>query len=261
MTSKVLTEQLEGVGIIRLNDPDTLNAMDAEMLQQLSEAFDRCAASCRAILLTSVGRAFSSGVNLAGGPPATDDLGQPDLGLFVEKHVNPLVAKLADLPIPWISAVRGAAAGVGCSFALAADLIVASETAYFLQAFSKIGLVPDGGASWLLSRAVGRPRALELMLLGERLPAGKALEWGLINRIVPDAELETRALKLATALASGPTRTLGMIRKLARQGAEGHLLSLLAAESAAQRSCGLTQDAVEGVTAFLEKRPARFIGA
>lgn len=262
MTSnKVLVEQIEGVGIIRLNDPDRLNALTAEMVEELDEAFDRCAGSCRAILLTSVGRAFSSGVNLAGGQPIEDKNGKIDLGLFLEKHVNPLISRLAELPIPWVSGVRGAAAGVGCSLALSADLIVASESAYFLQAFAKVGLVPDGGASWLLARSVGRPRALELMLLGERLDADKALQWGLINRLVADDQLESASLELAFALAGGPTKTLAMIRQLARKGAEGDLAGLLAAEREAQRRCGLTHDAIEGVTAFLEKRPARFIGS
>lgn len=246
--------------MIQLNDPATLNAITAEMLEQLDKAFDQCARSCRAIVLTSVGRAFSSGANLTGGQRVEGAEGQRNFGLFLEEHVNPLIAKLIDLPIPWVSAVRGAAAGVGCSLAIAADLIIASETAYFLQAFSRVGLVPDGGASWLLNRAIGRPRALELMLLSEPLEAPRALEWGLINRVVSDGELDDAVVALATTLARGPTRTLGLIRQLARHAADVDFLSLLAAERAAQRTAGLTNDAIEGITAFIDKRTPSFSG-
>lgn len=256
----IVFTQLESVGVIRLNDPATLNAITAEMLEQLQKALDRASGSCRAIVLTSVGRAFSSGANLAGGQPVEDADGQRDIGLFLEDHVNPLIAKLIDLPIPWVSAVRGPAAGVGCSLAIAADLVVASETAFFLQAFSRVGLVPDGGASWLLTRAIGRPRAMELMLLGEPLEAARALEWGLVNRVVPDSELDDAAVAIAATLARGPTKTLGLIRQLARQAADGDLLSLLAAERNAQRMAGLTNDAIEGITAFIDKRTPSFTG-
>ena len=259
-SNKVLVDQVGDVARIQLNDPATLNAITAEMVEQLDEAFERSAASCRAILLTSVGRAFSSGANLAGGQSVQDAGGQLDLGLFLEQHINPLIEKLMDLPVPWISAVRGAAAGVGCSLALAADLVIASDTAFFLQAFSRVGLVPDGGAAWLLMQAVGRPRAMELMLLGESVEAPRALDWGLINRIAPDTDLDTAALQLAGVLARGPTKTLGLIRQLGQHAAEGNLRSLLAAERVAQRTAGQTNDAMEGITAFLGKRAAAFTG-
>lgn len=259
-SKKVLVDQIGEVARIQLNDPASLNAITAEMVDQLDEAFERSAASCRAVLLTSVGRAFSSGANLAGGQSVKDLDGQLDLGLFLEQHINPLIEKLMNLPIPWISAVRGAAAGVGCSLALAADLVIASDTAFFLQAFSRVGLVPDGGAAWLLMRAIGRPRALEMMLLGESLEAPRALEWGLINRIVPDTELDTAALQLAGALARGPTKTFGLIRQLGQHAADGDVRSLLAAERVAQRTAGQTHDAMEGITAFLGKRAATFAG-
>ena len=261
MTDKILYEQDGDVGIIRLNDPDTLNAITGDMLEELDEAFDRSATSCRAVLLTSVGRAFSSGANLMGQKPSVDESGQIDAGALLETHVNPMVQKLRKMPIPWISAVRGPVAGVACSLALAADMIVASETAYFLQAFSRIGLVPDGGASWLLTRALGRPRAMELMLLGEKLPAEKALEWGLINRVVADEKLDDAALKLAHALAKGPSKTYGLIRDLSWTAADQNLETALAAERAAQCDAGRTKDAMEGIMSFAQKRTPEFKGA
>ena len=147
---------------------------------------------------------------------------------------------------------------MGCSIALTADLIVAGESAYFLQAFSRIGLVPDGGASWLVSRAVGRVRAMELMLLGNRLPAAQALKWGLINRVVPDEVLETTALELAQSLAKGPTRSLGMIRSLCWSAEESGLEQALTAERTAQAIAGRSPDAREGIAAFVQKRPPAF---
>jgi 2-(1,2-epoxy-1,2-dihydrophenyl)acetyl-CoA isomerase len=168
---------------------------------------------------------------------------------------------LRDLPIPWISAVHGAAAGVGASIALAADLIVAGESAYFLQAFRRIGLVPDGGATWLLAQSAGRVRAMELMLLGDRLPAPRALEWGLINRVVADDLLQDAALALAQELASGPTRALALIRQAAWAATASDLDTALATERKLQTEAGRSADFQEGVRAFLEKRPARFTGA
>jgi len=253
-------EEVAGVGVIRLNQPETLNAVTGKMLDEVSAAVERFARSSRALLLTANGRAFCSGANLMAMGAAQGE-GPLDAGALLESHVNPLMTRLAALPIPWISAVNGAAVGVGCSLALAADLIVAGESAYFLQAFTRIGLVPDGGSTWLLTRAVGRVRAMEMMLLGERIAAGQALDWGLINRVAPDGELQDTALALAKTLAAGPTRALGLVRELAWRAADGAWADALAAERAAQREAGLTQDVREGIGAFLEKRPARFQGA
>jgi 2-(1,2-epoxy-1,2-dihydrophenyl)acetyl-CoA isomerase len=159
-----------------------------------------------------------------------------------------------------ISAVRGVAAGVGASVALSCDMIVAGESAYFLQAFRRIGLVPDGGSAFLLAQSVGRVRAMELMLLGEKLPAPTALAWGLINRVVPDADVEAEAAGIAAGLAAGPTRALGLIRKSAWAALSSTLESQLALEADFQGDAASTQDHAEGVAAFLEKRPARFVG-
>ncbi|HJQ16972.1 MAG TPA: enoyl-CoA hydratase-related protein [Allosphingosinicella sp.] len=259
MSSKrVETEKRGRVGLVRLNHPETLNAVSVEMVEQLSSALNALEKSSRAILLTGAGRAFSSGGNLSADMAAGG--GDTDLGLSLETHVNPLMCQLRDLSIPWMTAVRGAAAGVGCSIALAGDLIVASESAYFMQAFSRIGLVPDGGSSHLLVRTVGRARAMEMMLLGERLPAARALEWGLVNHVVPDDALEADAMALAERLANGPS-SLAQTRRMVWKALDSDWDSMLAMERKEQLAAGRSADCAEGIAAFLEKRPARFTGA
>jgi 2-(1,2-epoxy-1,2-dihydrophenyl)acetyl-CoA isomerase len=259
MPSHLDIEHHGDVALLRLNDPATLNALTMDLVDTLHDAVRDTAAGARAMLLCGAGRAFCSGANLN----ATNPNGaEPhDAGRSLERHVNPLMRTLRDLPIPWICAVQGAAAGVGASLALSADLVIAGETAYFLQAFSRIGLVPDGGATWLLPQAVGRVRAMELMLLGEKLAADKARAWGLINRVVPDDTLADAALALAAQLAAGPTRTLGMIRAAAWAASASDLDCALDTERRLQSEAGATADFAEGVRAFLEKRPARFTGA
>jgi len=258
-SATISVEVTDAVAKISLDDASTLNALSLPMLELFIEALNEVPRNARAMILTGKGRAFCAGANLA-----TDMNGEAedgiDAGTVLETHFNPLMTKLRDLPIPWVAAVRGAAAGLGSSIALAADMIVASETAYFLQAFSHVGLVPDGGASFLLARTVGRPRALEMMLLGERIPARTALDWGLINRIVPDEELDAAALSLATRLADGPTGALGLIRRLAWQALDVPWREALVAEREGQKAAGRTLDYREGVSAFLEKRRPRFVG-
>jgi 2-(1,2-epoxy-1,2-dihydrophenyl)acetyl-CoA isomerase len=255
----VTFEQDGDVAIIQLNDPATLNAMSVPMIVALGEAFDQAEAKARAAMLCGNGRGFCSGWNLTAAPE-TRDGGPPDLGLTLEQHINPLMRRLRELSIPWISAVHGAAAGAGASLALAADMIVAGESAYFLQAFRRIGLVPDAGATWLLARAAGRVRAMEMMLLGEKLPAPRALDWGLINRVVKDDDVTAEAMKLARELAAGPTHTLAMIRRAAWTGAEGSFADALQTERTLQTQAGQSADFAEGVRAFAEKRAARFYG-
>ena len=259
MTSHVDYELNGYVAVVTLNDPATLNALTPEVVESLHESANRAAREARAMLLCGAGRGFCSGWNL-GAMGAQPDEGPPDAGLALEAFVNPFMRALRDLPIPWISAVHGAAAGVGASIALAADLIVAGESAYFLQAFRRIGLVPDGGATWLLAKAAGRARAMELMLLGEKLPAAKALDWGLINRVVPDAEVHAAGHAIAAELAAGPTRALGMIRAAAWAATGADFDTALATERKLQTEAGRTADFAEGVTAFLTKRAARFTG-
>jgi len=246
------------VAIITFNDPATLNAAGIDVGEQLTHAFGRVAANeggVRAVVLTGEGRGFCSGANLsssgAGGPR--------DAGAALETVYNPLVTAIRDLPVPIVTAVNGVAAGVGCSFALMGDLIVAAESAYFLQAFRRIGLVPDGGSTYLLPRAIGRARAMEMMMLGDKIQAPKALEWGLVNRCVPDAELMSTALGLANELANGP-RSLAMIRRLVWDSLDTEWRAQLKAEAVTQTEAGKTDDFREGVTAFLQKRPAAFTG-
>jgi 2-(1,2-epoxy-1,2-dihydrophenyl)acetyl-CoA isomerase len=244
------------VGVITLNRPDSLNALNAAMVDELRAAVEAApGAGARCLLLTGEGRGFSSGADLAsgGGLPA-------DAGMALEKHFNPLVEALFALPIPVVAAVNGPCAGAGCSLALAADIVIAARSAYFLQAFVNIGLIPDAGATWLLPRLAGRARAMEMMMLGERIAAEKALEWGMISRVVEDEELNSEAVALAARLAEGPTVAYGLIRRLARESGQASLGAALAAERAAQREAGETEDFKAAVLAFLQKRPATFEG-
>jgi 2-(1,2-epoxy-1,2-dihydrophenyl)acetyl-CoA isomerase len=253
--------ELDGaVAVITMSDPATLNAISVEVTDELTEHFTRATSEARCIVLTGEGRAFSSGANLASGAPPMDAEGRPDIGAHLERSFNPFVSMLRDLPIPYLTAVNGAAAGIGCSFALLGDLIVAGESAYFLEAFRRIGLVPDGSATYHLPRMISRARAMEMMLLGEKIPAPKALEWGLINRCVPDGEVLSTAKALAAELAAGPTKTLGMIRKLGWASLDATWSEQVHAERVAQREAGRSEDFREGVQAFFQKRPAEFIG-
>jgi 2-(1,2-epoxy-1,2-dihydrophenyl)acetyl-CoA isomerase len=212
-------------------------------------------------VLTGEGRGFCSGANLQQGPatraPGPD--GGPDAGGALETVYNPLVTYMREMAVPLVTAVNGPAAGVGCSLALLGDIVVAAESAYFLQAFRRIGLIPDGGSTYMLPRAIGKARAMEMALLGERVPAAKALEWGLINRCVPDAELMPTALAIAGELARGPA-SLGLTRKAIWASLDSDWAEQLDHERKGQRIAGRTQDFVEGVSAFLQKRPAQFQG-
>jgi 2-(1,2-epoxy-1,2-dihydrophenyl)acetyl-CoA isomerase len=249
-----------GVAFVRLNEPGTLNAMTVQMGEELRAAVDLAGKEARALVIGSVGRAFSSGANLADGGFDLDDP-QRDAGSTLDSTFNPLMLELRAAPIPVVTAIRGAAAGVGCAIALMGDVIVAGEGAYFLQAFRRVGLVPDGGSTYLLAKAIGRVRAMEMMLLGDRLPAAKALDWGLITRLMPDEAVDTTAMDIARELASGPTRALAIIRQSAWAALETDFERQLERERADQREAGRTEDFIEGVAAFLEKRPARFRGA
>jgi 2-(1,2-epoxy-1,2-dihydrophenyl)acetyl-CoA isomerase len=260
--SKVRYALEDGVALITLNDPSTMNAAGMDLAEELTVALRRAAREARAVVLTGEGRGFCSGANLSGGGPAarTTDDGEPlDAGSGLESTYNPLVNLMRELPVPIVTAVNGAAAGVGCSLALMGDLIVAAESAYFLQAFRRIGLVPDGGSTYLLPRAIGRARAMEMMLLGDKVPARTALDWGMVNRCVPDADLLSTATALAKELANGP-KAISMIRKIAWASLDNGWEEQLRVERLTQRDAGRTEDFAEGVTAFLQKRPAKFKG-
>ena len=262
---KIKISNEDGVAIITLSDPSTMNAASTELAGELAHAFRSVALGqikARAIVLTGEGRGFCSGANLSGGGGATsvsDADGRPDAGRSLELHYNPLVTLMRDCDVPIVTAVNGAAAGVGCSLALLGDIVVSAESAYFLQAFRRIGLVPDGGSTYMLPRLIGKARAMEMALLGDRVPAKTALEWGLINRCVPDADLMSTALTIAKELAAGPS-ALGMIRRMIWDSLDNSWTEQLQQERLNQRIAGKTDDFVEGVTAFLQKRPAKFSG-
>jgi 2-(1,2-epoxy-1,2-dihydrophenyl)acetyl-CoA isomerase len=251
-----LEQSPAAVATITIARPDRLNALSGQTVDELRAAVEEAGSSgARCLLLTGEGRGFSSGADLAGSGGLPEDV-----GASLEKHFNPLMEAIFALPIPVVAAVNGPCAGAGCSLALAADIVVAARSAYFLQAFVNIGLIPDAGATWLLPRLAGRARAMEMMMLGERVPAEKALEWGLISRVVEDEHLASESVELATRLAQGPTVALGLIRKLAREAGHMPLSDALAAERAAQREAGGTQDFKGAVMAFLQKQQPRFEG-
>ncbi len=262
MDYKKLRYELNGkIAVITMIDTATMNAAGTDVIVELRQAFARATTEARCALLTGEGRGFSSGANLTGrgtDRPATGSSAAP-VGSSLELVYNPFILFLRDLPIPFVTAINGAAAGVGCSIALMGDLIIAAESAYFLQAFRRIGLVPDGGSSYLLPRAIGRARAMEMMLLGERIPAKKAEEWGLVNRCVPDADLMNVAMGFAQQLADGPA-SIALIRRQAWDSLDNHFRDQLHLEAETQTRAGKTSDSKEGIRAFVEKRPAQFSG-
>jgi 2-(1,2-epoxy-1,2-dihydrophenyl)acetyl-CoA isomerase len=249
------------VAFVTLDHPDVMNAISPEMARGLTDALGFAsdeANGFRAILLTGEGRAFCAGANLGERPERTE--GPIDAGAHLEKHYHPLLLAIRDLRLPFVTAVNGAAAGVGMSLALTGDIILAARSAYFLQAFARIGLVPDGGSTWLLPRLVGLARARELSLFAERLPAETALAWGLINRVCEDATLLDEAVGLAARLADGPTSALAATRRLYWASPDNSFEKQLEMERQEQSRAGRTKDFAEGVTAFLQKRPPRFMG-
>jgi 2-(1,2-epoxy-1,2-dihydrophenyl)acetyl-CoA isomerase len=256
MAMLVHTEKRGDVAILSLNDPHNLNALSIPMLEELAGRLDEAATHARAIVLRGEGRAFCAGFNI--GPDL--DVGAPgfDAGAVLETHLNPLMLQLRTLPVPLVSAVRGTAAGAGAALALAADLVVAGADTFFLQAFRHVGLVPDAGASWLLARTIGRVRAMELTLLGGRLDAPTALDWGLINRVVVEESVDSCALELAERLASGPRTALARTREAIWRALEQPFAEQLGTERAFQHEAGTLPDFHEGISAFREKRRPRF---
>lgn len=256
---QLLTERRGDVLVLTLNRPDRLNAAPPSLFEAITAAVADLDGA-RAILIQGAGRAFCSGADVGMGALGSEDPGAATHAALTQSY-NPAILALAKAGVPVITAVRGPAAGIGCSLALAADFCIASESAYFLQAFVNIGLVPDGGASWLLPRLVGRARAAEMMLLGERVPAAKALDWGMIHKVVADDALDDTALALATRLAAGPTVALGAIRRGLAAALETDLATALAREADDQRAMRGTADSMEGGMAFLQKRTPAFRGA
>ena len=260
---KIRLDMSGPVATVTLADPATLNAASLEMVDELLDAFRRTAepgSGVRAIILTGEGRAFCSGANLSDARAlGSGGVEAPDVGAALESHYRPFTEALRASPAPVVVALNGVCAGIGCAFALAADLIVAAESASLILAFRRIGLVPDGGLTWLLPRIVGKARALEAMLLGDTIPAATAERWGLVNRVVPDADLTSAARDLAERLATGPA-SLRLMRHLVWDSLDNRLDEQLEAERRAQKEAGLTADFREGVQAFFEKRPTAFTG-
>lgn len=259
--STLLVDRRDGIATITLNRPERLNALNAELMTELLAALEEIDAdtAIRCLMLTGAGRGFCSGADLAGGD-LTQDGGVPDLGRALHDKYHPVIRRLAGFRMPIVVAVNGPAAGAGMSLALTGDIVIAAKSATFLQAFANIGLVPDAGSTYFLPRLAGSARALGMTLLGEKLPAEAAAEWGLIWKCVEDNALMEEAGKVAAKFASGPTVGLAHIRRLMRQSWDASLDQQLEAEREAQRAVGRSRDFIEGVMAFLQKRPAKFTG-
>lgn len=247
------------VATITLARPERLNAAPPRMFDEIGDALDRLDGA-RAVLIQGEGRAFCSGADLAGRGEATGSPGDSAYAALTASY-NPTMLKLARLNLPIVSAVGGPAAGIGCSLALAADFVVMGASGYLLQAFVNIGLVPDGGASWMLARLIGKARATEMMMLGERVPGAKAAEWGLVYKCVEDARLLDEARGLARRLAAGPTLALGLMRQGLAEALDGDYARALQGEAERQRLAGESQDARAGAMAFLQKQKPVFAGS
>jgi len=262
MSFETILYQIENsVLTITLNRPDKLNAMTPALLRELKEAFEHANndSSVRVVVLTGAGRGFCAGADLA----AASELMMQG-GFSYEENLNstynPLILTMQSLQKPIIAAVNGVAAGAGMSLALACDIRIAAESASFLQAFVKIGLVPDSGSTWMLPRLIGMTKALELMLTGQRVSAAEALDLGIVNRVVADADLGSTVQQMAQMFAAAPTKAIGLIKQAVNFATTSTLEEAMKNEAALQDAAGKSADHMEGVASFLEKRPAVFKG-
>jgi 2-(1,2-epoxy-1,2-dihydrophenyl)acetyl-CoA isomerase len=255
----ILTEKRGDVLVITLNRPERLNAASIKMAEELGLAlYDLQGARC--ILITGAGRAFCSGADLQARGAGSAVSGGDASHRALVNYYNPVVSQIVRAPVPVVTAVNGPAAGVGCSIGLAGDFVLAGTSAYFLQAFVNIGLVPDGGSTWLLARTIGKARATRMMMLGERIGAAEAEQWGLIYKAVADEALMGEAMALAERLAAGPTVSYATMKRNIATALDGTLAEVLVAEAEGQRIAGGSEDAREGGRAFLEKRKPAFQG-
>ncbi len=256
----ILLARDNGLATLTLNAPEKLNAVSRKMIAEIKTCWEELAAdtSVRAVLLTGAGRGFCAGADLA--DPDREASATADSGAALDKYFNPVIRLMRSIPKPVVSAVNGVAAGVGMSFALASDIAIAGKSASFLQAFARIGLLPDGGSTWFLPRLVGDQRARALAMLAPQIPAERAKEWGLIWDVVDDAALMATATEVARKLADGPTMALARIKGALAQSSANDLSAQLDVERDYQRELGRSDDFREGVTAFLGKRKPDFKG-
>jgi 2-(1,2-epoxy-1,2-dihydrophenyl)acetyl-CoA isomerase len=259
----ILWEVSDGIGRVTLNRPDRLNAWIREFGQELRDIFEGPALEddVRAVLMTGSGRGFSSGADLKAGFDPDPDDGRPNIRGELHNVYHPAITAIRRLPKPVVTAVNGPAVGIGCSLALAGDLVVASESAYFLLAFVNIGLMPDGGSTLFVPAAVGKARAFQMALLGERVDARQALDWGLVNYVHSDDAMLGEAEALAARLAAGPTRSYAATKEALNRMIYPDMEGQLHLEGELQHQLARTDDFLEGVGAFVEKRQAAFTGA
>lgn len=253
----ILFDQSEGLATITLNRPEVMNALNIQMRAELLDAVRRCATGVRAIVITGAGRAFCSGQDLGDGA----NVGNIDLERTLRDEYEPLLQAIYECPVPVISAVNGVAAGAGANIALAADVVIAAESAAFIQAFTRIGLIPDAGGTYWLPRQVGFARAMGAALFADRISARQASDWGMIYETVADDAFDAHWRARAAHLANGPTQAFSAVKQALRASLGNSLDAQLALEAQLQGRCGRTSDFREGVLAFLEKRPAQFSGA
>jgi len=253
----IIVESRPGYRVITLNRPERLNALTLDMAEALMEALEAAEKdpACRAVLLTGAGRGFCAGQDLT----EIAEASAAEIGDLLDAY-NPLILKLRALPIPIVCAVNGVAAGAGANLALACDIVLAARSATFLQAFAKIGLIPDCGGTWLLPRLIGEARARALSMLAEPVPAETAAEWGMVWRAVADEQLMREAEALAARLAAGPTAALGLVKQALDESAVNELEEQLDLEAELQEEAAENPDFAEGLRAFLEKRPPVFMG-
>ena len=252
----------KAIATITLNRPEKLNSFNTEMHEELADALDDVAADgeSRALLLTGAGRGFCAGQDLSDRAVSSDSEESPDLSMSVEKFYNPLIRRLTTLPMPVICAMNGVAAGAGASIVMACDIVLAARSSSFILSFAKVGLIPDSGSSWHFSRAIGLPRAKALAMLGNKLPAEQAEQWGLIYQVVDDESLVEEANKLAEHLAKQPTEALAIIKRLIHSSFDHNIEEQLERERSAMQHLGKSHDYREGVAAFMEKRAPNFRG-
>ena len=260
MYQKIDLAMADGLATLTLNAPDKLNAVSRKMIAELKECWEGLAGdnAVRAVLLTGAGRGFCAGADLA--DPDRDSSATADSGAALDKFFNPVIRTMRAMPKPIIAAVNGVAAGVGMSFVMASDIAIAAKSASFLQAFARIGLLPDGGSTWFLPRLVGDARARALAMLAPQISAEQARQWGLVWDVVEDADLMKAATEVARRLADGPTLSLARIKEAMNRASTGTLAAQLDVERDFQRELGKSADFKEGVAAFLAKRKPVFKG-